>query len=103
MNCSPCKCQSLKILVLFLILFAGPGRIFGQAITGTIVGTVFDASGAVVSGAKVSAKNVATGAVLSVTSGSGGTYAIPNVPPGTYDISAQIAGFNTAVVPQAIV
>jgi hypothetical protein len=89
--------------VLFLILFAGSDRVFGQAITGTVVGTVFDASGAVVSGAKVSAKNIATGAVLSVTSGSGGTYAIPNVPPGTYDISAQIAGFNTAVVPQAIV
>src|SRR2546425_12793305 len=74
-----------------------------QSITGTVLGTVTDASGAVVSGAKVAAKNVATGVALSTSSNSEGNYTIPNVQPGTYDISAQMDGFNTATASKNVV
>ena len=93
---------AFPIFILAAILFPA-GRLSGQAITGTVVGTVSDATGAVVSGAKVTAKNVATGITLSTISGSEGNYTIPNVPPGTYDISAQLTGFNTAVAPKNVV
>ena len=88
--------------ILAAILFPA-ARLSGQAITGTVVGTVSDATGAVVSSAKVTARNVATGMTLSTTTGSEGNYTIPNVPSGTYDISAQMTGFNTAVAPGNLV
>ncbi len=69
---------------------------FGQAITGTVVGTVRDVSGAVVPNTRVLAKNTDTNVVFSAISGSDGNYTIPNVQPGTYDISAQMTGFSTA-------
>jgi Carboxypeptidase regulatory-like domain len=93
---------AFPIFILAAILFPA-ARLSGQAITGTVVGTVSDATGAVVAGAKVTAKNVATGMTLSTTTGSEGNYTIPNVPSGTYDISAQMSGFSTAVAPGNVV
>jgi outer membrane receptor protein involved in Fe transport len=69
----------------------------GQAITGSIVGTVVDSSGAVVAGAGVTAKNTATGVTYSTTTGSAGFYTIANLPPGTYDVTVESKGFKTAV------
>src|SRR5262249_52598246 len=83
-----------------LCLFLASGSIYGQAINGTVVGTVHDASGALVQGAKVSAKNLETGIVLNSTSSADGNYTIANVSPGAYDISAQFSGFTTSVVRQ---
>ena len=94
---------ALTISAILTSLAIVTGRGFGQAITGSVVGTVRDASGAVVEGAKVTAKNKATGVSQSTVSSSDGNYTIPNVPPGAYDISAQMAGFNTAVAPQNVV
>jgi hypothetical protein len=85
------------------LLLAGGGSLSGQAITGTVVGTITDVSGAVVEGAKITAKNNATGIALTAVSGAGGNYTIPNVAPGTYDITAQLSGFTTAVAAQNIV
>jgi hypothetical protein len=68
---------------------------FGQGVDGTITGTVTDASGAVVSGAPVEATNVDTGALYNAASTSTGNYAIPNVPVGSYTVTAKVAGFKT--------
>jgi hypothetical protein len=84
------------LLIVATFLFV-PTHLFGQAISGTVVGTVRDASGAIVQSAKVTAKNTATGIVLSTVSNNDGNYTIPNVLPGSYDLSVQMAGFNTAV------
>jgi Carboxypeptidase regulatory-like domain len=83
-----------------LCMFLASGITYGQAINGTVVGTVRDASGALVQGAKISAKNLETGIVLNSTSSSDGNYTIPNVSPGSYDVSAQLSGFTTSVVRQ---
>jgi hypothetical protein len=85
------------------IVASTSGTAWGQAITGTVVGTVRDATGAVVSGAKVTARNVDTGTTSETVTGAEGNYTIPTVTPGTYDISAQMAGFTTAVAKQNIV
>lgn len=83
----------LTALGMLLGLFAAVS--FGQAITGTIVGTVVDSSGAVIAGTSVTAKNTATGVTYNTTTGTAGFYTIPNLPPGTYDVTAQYKGFKT--------
>jgi hypothetical protein len=64
---------------------------------------VRDASGAVVSGAKVAARNTGTDAVFNAVTGSEGNYTIPNVPSGNYDITAQMPGFSTARAANSII
>ena len=87
--------RSLLMTGAFLAL--STGVMHGQAITGTLVGTVRDATGAVIPAAQVTATNLDTNVALSTVSGSGGDYTIPTVPPGRYKVSAQITGFATAV------
>ena len=56
---------------------------FGQTFRGTILGTVTDASGAVVSGAKVSVRNVGTGLERTAQTSADGSYALPELPNGS--------------------
>jgi hypothetical protein len=94
--------QHLKLLaVLFsAALFVLPGRkVHAQAITGTLVGTVRDATGAVVAGTQVTATNLETNVPKATVSGSAGDYTIPNLSPGRYKVAAQTKGFATSVVP----
>ena len=69
---------------------------FGQTIDGNIVGTVFDATGAVVPDVSVTAINAGTGVKSEVTSGTNGTYRFNNLPVGTYNITLKKTGFNDA-------
>jgi hypothetical protein len=71
-----------------------------QTITGSILGTVTDPSGAVVSGAKVNATNTSTGVVTTTTTNSDGLYNIRFLPVGPYTISISATGFTTASVNQ---
>ena len=74
------------ILTALVALVVSPSAVFGQAEAGSITGTVRDASGAVIAGATVTLKNVATGAQRTVQSGGVGQYTITGLPPGTYAI-----------------
>jgi hypothetical protein len=64
-----------------------------QTIDGTLRGTVTDPSGAVVSGAKVTATNTGTGISKETTTSSSGTFNIPNLLVGTYTVTVEGAGF----------
>jgi hypothetical protein len=66
---------------------------FAQAPVGTISGTVRDQSDAVVPGASITIRNVATGAERSVVSSDDGTFAVPSLPAGNYTVSAELASF----------
>jgi hypothetical protein len=67
----------------------------GASSTGTIQGRVTDAQGAVLPGVTITATSPALlGQQSSVTSETG-NYRFPAVPPGTYTISYELAGFNT--------
>ena len=68
-----------------------------QKITGTILGTVTDPSGAAVSGATVTARNTGTGDARTTTTGSAGTYTFPEENPGTYDVTIKAANFKEFV------
>ncbi len=68
-------------------------KIVAQSTFGTIIGTVTDASGAVVAGAKVEALNQATGGTRSVTTDTLGEYQFLNVDPGEYTITVTATQF----------
>ena len=65
-----------------------------QALTGSITGTVTDASEAAVPQAQITAKNAATGLERTTTSGELGIYTLTLLPLGEYEITAKKQGFN---------
>jgi hypothetical protein len=87
--------MKLRLVTIFVLLTAA--TLMAQTFRGTILGTVTDASGALVSGATVKARNVGTGQERSTTTSADGSYAIPELPIGTYVVSISQSGFQTAV------
>src|SRR5215469_8310846 len=83
----------LKIVVLSILLLLVSGIALAQ--TGSIQGTVTDKSGAVVQGAEVNAKSLATGTLRTATTGSTGVFSMQNMPVGHYEISVKKTGFKT--------
>ena len=71
--------------------------VFAQTDRGTITGTIADPAGAVVSGAKIEAKNVATGATYEVASTDTGNYTLSQLPAGAYEMSVTVSGFKKFV------
>lgn len=82
---------------LILVCAACSGFAFGQAVSGTLLGTVTDASGAAVPAAKVTLTAVQTGISRSMNSNESGNYVFPNVEPGTYKVAVELKGFRTAI------
>jgi hypothetical protein len=87
----------LFLLASVIMLVFGQNALQAQYDTGSLVGVIQDSTGAVISGAKISVLNKATGAVFTTTSGSAGEYEAPSLHTGTYKISAERDGFSTAV------
>ncbi len=83
-----------KVAAMLALLLALPAVARAQA-TGTISGVVTDASGAVLPGAAVEAKNEGTGQLRTATTSAEGFYTIPLLSPGPYEVKATLSGFNT--------
>lgn len=84
------------VLACAVALLAAP-VVFGQADTGLIEGTVMDSSGGILPGASVTAKNVATGMTRADTTSVNGGYRLSALPPGVYNVTAELSGFATTV------
>jgi Carboxypeptidase regulatory-like domain len=86
--------QKLAVIgsCLLAFVFLLPRPAVAQAV-GAIVGTVTDPSGAVLPGARVTAMNEATHVSQSTITGSAGTYTLPQLPVGTYTVTADAKGF----------
>ena len=82
-----------KLLAVLTLLALLSSLVVAQTETGAINGTVTDPTGAVVSGAKVTVTNTATGAVRTTTTGADGVYAISSLPPAPYQILISATGF----------
>src|SRR5208337_5405469 len=67
----------------------------GQVNTGDVVGSVTDASGAVLPDAKVTVKNTGTGVSRTAQTGKTGDYSFSLLQVGTYDVTIQAKGFRT--------
>src|ERR1700733_116534 len=91
--------MSFRRFCLFCVFaVATVNMAFGQAgATGTVLGTVTDTSGAILPNVKITVTNTATNATVNTESNSAGDFTAPSLPPGTYTVSAQIAGFAKSV------
>src|ERR1700739_3809165 len=85
-----------SLFLLSLALFCTSSG-FSQAVNGTIVGTVSDVSGGVIAGANVTLTEVNTRIIRRAQTNSSGTYSFPELPPGIYDVAAEMAGFKKEV------
>ena len=86
--------QIRVLLCASLILF--PSILAGQSFTGTITGSIKDASGGVIPRATVTITNQQTGSQQSVTSDLEGRYTSLPLPPGEYRVEATLQGFRGA-------
>jgi hypothetical protein len=84
-----------RIFMVFVLLAAV--SVSAQTFRGTILGTVTDPSGAVVAGAKVTVKNTGTGLERTTETSGDGSYSVPELPIGTYNVTVTQSGFQTFV------
>jgi uncharacterized surface anchored protein len=84
--------RTLPLLLLFV-----PPALAQTTGTATIVGAVTDPTGSVVAGAKITVVNVNTSFVHNSVTTPEGTYYIPNLNPGTYQLTIEATGFRTHV------
>ena len=89
--------MSKCFIAVCLSLFACAGAVFGQAVFGSIVGTVTDPQGAAVPNAKVTIKDVAKGVNYSLTSNATGNYAQTHLIVGVYEVRFEASGFEAYV------
>ena len=83
-------------LLTFFLLAASIS--FAQVGTGRLDGTVVDATGGLMPGAKITATNQATQAKTEASTNADGFFVFPSLAPGHYDISVEATGFRTVVV-----
>jgi hypothetical protein len=82
-----------------LIVFVLSSAVVSFAQSGTIAGTVTDASWAVVQGAEITVRNTATNESHKTTSGPTGAYAVTNLPVGPYEVTVKKEGFKLYRLP----
>ena len=87
--------RGLVFLCTIVALGAIPWTASAQQTTGSIRGVITDESGAVLPGVTVTLKGPAVPGAPTTVSNETGVYRFPNLPPGTYEISAELAGFST--------
>src|ERR1035437_4032304 len=80
--------------VLVLSLLAG--TVWAQ-VTASITGTVKDTSGAVVPSAAVTVKNLESGLTRTAETDANGSYSLPSLPVGQYEVTGEKAGFKQEV------
>ncbi len=79
--------------IVSLLVLSLSASLFGQAVNGTLLGTITDSSGANVVGAKVTATEVATGLIHESVTNESGNYTFPDMTPGKYSVTAEAKGF----------
>ncbi|MBB5061226.1 hypothetical protein HDF16_005962 [Granulicella aggregans] len=86
-----------KLLLLLAFLMTGASLSFGQLTTADILGTVSDATGAVVPNATVTITNIGTNEKRTITSNNSGDYTFTLLPVGHYSISVEASGFQQSL------
>src|SRR5687768_13864553 len=82
--------------LLCVTVLAAPA--LAQSTGGSLLGTITDDQGGVLPGVTVSARNTETGLTRTTVTGADGQYQLLALPPGRYDLSAELAGFQTTNV-----
>lgn len=87
------KFVAMAVLAISLLALSALGM--AQSTTATMSGRITDQSGGVLPGVQITITNIATGVKRSVTSDESGRYVAAQLAPGTYELTAIIAGFET--------
>ncbi|HEV2491937.1 MAG TPA: TonB-dependent receptor [Terriglobia bacterium] len=86
------------VIGLLLMALAYPaGRLLGQAVYGSIIGTVTDSSGAAVPNAKVTITDVNKGVSYNTTTNESGYYEQQHLIVGVYDVKVEAQGFEASL------
>jgi len=89
-------CRVARGLVFtFLAVFASFGMVFAQSTTATLNGTVTDSAGALITDAQVTITNQATRQAVQTRTSADGTYSMPGLASGTYEVTVSKAGFSS--------
>jgi len=86
-----------RLGIVIMVMLWACGMCLAQLDTASIVGTVFDPSGAVIPNAKVVVQNMGTSATVELTSNESGYFIAPVLRVGKYKVTASVAGFKTYV------
>lgn len=91
--------QSIGLIASLLLALAVmvPSSLFAQGTTGSITGTVTDASNAAIPGATVTIQNLGTSYVRVVTTGDNGMYTVTSLLPGRYSVKVEKSAFKTYI------
>jgi hypothetical protein len=92
---------SVRVIGTLLAILAMAGASAfaqGGGSTSALSGTVTDSSGAVIPGATVVVKNIATSSEFQAVSSDEGTFTVPALNPGGYTVTVSLMGFKTAVL-----
>ncbi|HWZ99534.1 MAG TPA: TonB-dependent receptor [Candidatus Dormibacteraeota bacterium] len=82
---------------MFTVILAGSSApAAAQAVNATLLGTVSDATGAPVANAKVTITETNTNISRTAQTNDSGNYVFPDLPPGTYRVTAEFTGFKKA-------
>ena len=84
---------SVCLLLVFQFLAAPPASAQAGAANGAIAGTLTDTTDAAIPDAKITARNLQTGFSRTVSTDANGAYNVPLLPPGTYSLLVEKAGF----------
>lgn len=85
----------ITITAVYFVLTPTPAQ--AQAVNATVLGNVTDSSGAFISSATVVAKELGTGFTRTTTTNASGNYTFPDLPPGTYSVTAEMQGFKKEI------
>src|SRR5947208_1436729 len=87
--------RRLSAVILVLVCVTLSTSAFGQSSNATLSGTVSDAAKALIPGVSITATNTETGVVSTAVTNETGTYNLPSLLPGLYNVTAELPGFQT--------
>jgi len=93
----------MKICQVVVVVVVAAASLMAQTFRGTVLGTVADASGAVIAGATVTVHNVNTGLERTTQTSGDGSYSVPELPLGTYTVTVSQSGFQSSVTSGVVV
>ena len=94
---------AVAVVCAVLLATFGAAPSYAQTFRGSILGTVTDTSGAAVVGATVTIHNVATGIDRITQTNVDGSYLVPELQIGSYDVTVEMSGFQKAVTKGVVV
>ena len=87
--------KTLQLTFAFIAIFCSMGMLLAQSTTATLNGTVTDTAGAVIVDAQVTIANQSTGQEVQARTRGDGTYSVPGLASGTYQVTVSKPGFSS--------